>query len=85
MSSSKRRPNKDKVTAEEFDKLFEEGDITPHLDLNTVKVHVPMQRINLDIPKPVLNRIDNEANRIGVTRTAIIKIWLSERLKTVGK
>ncbi len=80
-----RNEDKDKISAEAFDELFEKGDVTPHLDFSTVKVHVPMQRINIDIPKPVLNRIDNEASRIGVTRTAIIKMWLSERLKNTNR
>ena len=44
MSKSKRVHNRGKVTAEEFDELFEKGDVTPHLDFSTVKVHVPMQR-----------------------------------------
>lgn len=29
----------------------------------------------------VLENLDKEANRLGVTRQAIIKVWLSERLE----
>ena len=85
MSSTKKHQdeNKDKISAKRFDEFFEKGDVTPYLDFSTVKVHVPMQRINIDIPKPVLSRIDREASRIGVTRTAMIKMWLADRLKSV--
>jgi len=40
----------------------------------------PVQRINLDIPKQILHQIDNEAHRIGVPRTSVIKLWISEKL-----
>jgi len=39
-----------------------------------------MQRINLDLPKPILHKIDSEAHRIGVPRTSVIKLWISEKL-----
>jgi len=68
------------MTAAEFDRAFERGEGFEALDLESVAVHSPMQRINLDIPKPVLRQIDNEANRIGVPRTSVIKLWISEKL-----
>ncbi len=83
MNRSKDMSSKKKIKAEEFDTLFEKGDVTEFLDVESAKIHIPTQRINIDIPKPVLNRIDNEANRVGVTRTAIIKMWIFERLKSV--
>ena len=51
------------------------------LDPESAIVRSPMQRINIDIPKQVLRQIDNEANRIGVPRTSVIKLWLVEKLR----
>ncbi|MBI3616129.1 MAG: CopG family transcriptional regulator [Candidatus Omnitrophica bacterium] len=69
------------VTAEKFDKAFEEGkDLTPYLDLHSAKAQHPTQRINVDVPKDLLEKVDREAARIGVPRTSLIKIWIAEKL-----
>lgn len=73
-------PEKKKIKASEFDRAFEEGDVAEYLDLKTAKVHLPVQRINVDIPQQVLQKLDREASRIGVPRTSLIKLWISERL-----
>ena len=80
MSTSKRKSPKAKVTAAEFDTAFERGEGFEALDLQSATVHAPMQRINIDIPKHILHQIDNEANRIGVPRTSILKLWIVEKL-----
>ncbi len=73
--------NKNKISATKFDEMFDRGeDVTPFLDLDSVQINRPHRRINLDIPVNVLNQIDFEANRIGVARTALIKIWLAEKV-----
>lgn len=79
MSTSKKEKNK--VTAKQFDEQFEKGSVLHMLDMDSASTHIPSQRINIDIPKPVLNRIDIEANRIGVTRTSLIKMWIAQHLK----
>ena len=74
-----------KISAEMFDKKFDRGeDMVEYLDLTQVKVHKTVVRINIDIPKPVLNKIDKEARSIGVARTALIKLWLAERLEHIS-
>ena len=79
-SSKKHQTKKAKLTAAEFDAAFERGEGFEALDLESVTVHAPMQRINIDIPKQILHQIDNEANRIGVPRTSILKLWIVEKL-----
>ena len=78
MSTSKK---KTAVKAREFDQAFETGDVIDHLDFKSLKMHYPVQRINIDIPKNILEQVDHEAARIGVTRTALIKIWIADNLK----
>lgn len=65
-------------TLEEFDRYFEDHDITDLLDTNT-------KRINIDFPAPVLKRLDLRAHQLGLTRQALVKYWIAERLDLVGK
>ncbi len=73
-----------KITTEDFDRRFDRGeDMASFLDVKKAQVNKQIQRINVDIPMPFLMRIDREAQRIGVARTALIKLWLSERLESI--
>ncbi|MCA1778485.1 MAG: hypothetical protein LC637_03610 [Xanthomonadaceae bacterium] len=72
------------MKAEEFEKKFDEGkeDIVNDLDLSTARrANQEQKRINVDFPSWVVESLDREAARIGVTRQSIIKVWLVERLK----
>ena len=72
------------MKAEEFEKKFDDnsGDIVEDLDLSTARrVNQESKRINVDFPAWVVESLDREAARIGVTRQSIIKVWLVERLK----
>lgn len=73
---------KSKITSKEFDKEFDNGkDMGDFLDIKKAKVNKKIQRINIDFPISFLNKIDKEAQQIGVARTALIKMWLAERLE----
>ena len=41
---------------------------------------IEVQRVNIDVPVPMIQALDKEAGRIGVTRTALIKMWLAQHL-----
>ena len=72
------------MKAKYFDKKFEEGqeDIVDDLDLSSARrVNQEQKRINVDFPAWVVESLDREAARIGVTRQSIIKVWLVERLQ----
>ena len=72
------------MKAHDFDAKFEndDEDILEDLDLSAVKRPMPKQkRVNVDFPAWMLESLDREANRIGVTRQSIIKMWLAERLE----
>ncbi|MCL2403471.1 MAG: CopG family transcriptional regulator [Coriobacteriia bacterium] len=75
-----------KLTAEELDKIFDDGeeDILPYLDLSTTRhPNLESKRVNIDFPVWVVEMLDNEAKRIGVTRQSIIKTWIAERLERI--
>ncbi len=71
------------MKASEFDKKFDDGeeDITPYLDLSSVtRPNMDSRRVNVDFPTWVIEALDAEAKRIGVTRQSIIKMWIADRL-----
>lgn len=72
------------MKAKDFDRKFDEGkeDVIADLDLSRGRrVSQVQKRINVDFPSWVVESLDREAARIGVTRQSIIKVWLVERLK----
>ena len=75
---------KKSITAKEFDEIFDKGeeDITPYLELSEAKrPGLEQKRVNVDFPKWVVEALDREAAKIGVTRQSIIKTWVADRLK----
>ena len=71
------------MKASEFDRKFEEGeeDITKYLDLSrALRPGYEQKRVNVDFPLWMVEALDKEAKRIGVTRQSIIKMWIAERI-----
>ena len=72
------------MKAKSLDKKFDEnkGDIVDELDLSTIKrPNQTQKRVNVDFPTWMIESLDREASRLGVTRQSIIKVWLAERLE----
>lgn len=71
------------ITAEEFDRRFDDGEsIVDYLDLSSLRrPGQEAKRVNVDFPAWVVKGLDTEARRLGVTRQALIKIWIAERLE----
>jgi len=73
------------MKAEELDKIFDDGkeDILAYLDMSTLRrPNLDQKRVNVDLPIWMVSELDKQASLIGVTRQSIIKVWLSERIKT---
>ena len=71
------------MKAEDFDKAFDDGeDVSAFVDWNIARRpgHEP-RRVNVDFPTWVVEGLDREATRLGVTRQALIKVWIAERLE----
>ncbi len=79
-SMNKRK--RQEITAEELDRLFDEGgDISPYLDLASARrVQPKIRRFNVDLPAWAVSALDNAATRRGIARQALVKNWLIERL-----
>ena len=74
------------ITAKEFDEKFDNGeDISEYLDFSKVRrpntLKLETKKVNVDFPQWVIESLDKEAKKIGVTRQSIIKVWITERLK----
>lgn len=74
------------MKAKKFERQFDEGvDITASLDLSKAKrVLQEQKRVNVDFPTWMIEALDREAGKLGVTRQSIIKVWLAERLEVLG-
>lgn len=75
------------MKARKFDADFDGGkSVTTNLDLS--KARRPLQeqkRVNVDFPTWMIESLDREAGRLGVTRQSIIKVWLAERLEQAAQ
>ena len=71
-----------KTKASDLDRAFDEGkDITDRLDLE--KARRPgheTRRVNVDFPDWMIRAMDHESQRLGITRQALIKLWIADRL-----
>ena len=72
------------MKAEDLDKIFDDGevDINDYLDLSKAfRPGEELKRVNVDFPLWMLESLDREANRLGVPRQSLIKVWIGERLE----
>ena len=74
------------MKAKKFEQQFDDdGDVTAPLDLSTAKrVLQEQKRGNVDFPTWMIDSLDCEASKLGVTRQSVIKVWLAERLEATA-
>ena len=75
------------MKAKVFDEKFDRGeDVTRFLDRDRVRrPGLDQKRVNVDFPVWMIESLDREARRMGVTRQSIIKMWLADKLKESSK
>ncbi|MFZ0815598.1 MAG: hypothetical protein WAM78_08765 [Candidatus Sulfotelmatobacter sp.] len=71
------------MKAKTLDRMFDAGeDIVEHLDLSKARrVGNDAKRVNVDFPVWMVKSLDREAQRLGITRQSLIKLWLADRLE----
>ena len=71
------------MNSSDFDRRFDEGDsVIDALDFSAARrPRLDQRRVNVDFPLWMVEQLDLEASRLGVTRQSIIKVWLAERLE----
>ena len=74
------------MKAKNFEQQFDDGeDLTASLDLSKAKrVLQEQRRVNVDFPTWMIDSLDREASKLGVTRQSVIKVWLAERLEATA-
>lgn len=76
------------MKASEFDKIFDEGkeDVLHLFDMTTARrPGLEAKRVNVDFPSWMVAALDVEARRRGVTRQSLIKLWLADKLESIGR
>jgi hypothetical protein len=70
------------MKAKTFDSKFDAGEkIVGHLDLSKARrIGTDARRVNVDFPAWMVDSLDREARRLGVTRQSLIKLWLADKL-----
>jgi hypothetical protein len=70
------------MKAKTFDRKFDSGEkIVDQLDLsNARRIGTDAKRVNVDFPAWMVESLDREARRLGVTRQSLIKLWLADKL-----
>jgi hypothetical protein len=71
------------MTAQEFEQRFDDGeDITPFIDMSSIRrPGVEPRRVNVDLPEWMIEKLDWQSRLIGVSRQALVKLWVSERIQ----
>ena len=66
------------------DELIESGaDLSSYLhNPRMVPAAIEPQKVNVDFPSWVVNALDFEADRMGIPRQSLIKVWIVERLES---
>ncbi len=73
------------MKAREFDGKFEVGkDMTDDLDFSKARrVNQELKRVNIDFPVWVVEKLDKQSKRLGITRQALVKVWIAEKVEEV--
>ena len=71
------------MKAADFDRKFDEGeDIDDQVDWSrAARPNARMKRVNVDFPVWMVEGLDRQARRLGITRQSLIKFWIAERLQ----
>lgn len=48
------------------------------------RVNQQSKRVNIDFPFWVVDGLDKQAKRLGITRQALVKVWIAEKFKTTA-
>jgi hypothetical protein len=70
------------MKANEFEEKFDKGEsVIPYADMAKASRPNTVKRANIDFPAWMINALDDEAKRLGVTRQSLVKIWIADKLE----
>jgi len=70
------------MNPEELERKFDASeDVLEYFDLSTLKrPGLEVKRVNVDFPQWMVDALDQEAQRLGIHRQAVIKTWIAQQL-----
>ncbi len=76
------KKNGDTITAEAFDRKFDEGeDISGYLRWEEARrPGLETARVSVDFPSWMISEVDRRASLSGVTRQSLMEQWLREKI-----
>jgi len=74
------------IKAEEFDKKFDNNeDVSEYIDFSKGRrLNREIQKVNVDMPKWMVNALDKKATQLNISRQAVIKTMLAHEIKVDG-
>lgn len=71
-----------KTTAANLEAKFDAGeDVSDYFDWSkATRPGLKKDRINLDLPQWIVDKLDRHARKAGVARQSLVKVWMVERL-----
>ncbi|WP_055426832.1 type II toxin-antitoxin system BrnA family antitoxin [Bifidobacterium aesculapii] len=72
------------IKAADIDRKFDDGeDVMGYFDMSRAVVEdvSTTRKVNLTVPKWMVERLDSEAEHLAVSRNALVNMWLAERIK----
>ena len=74
------------ISAEEFDRLFDEGsdEIDQYIDWSKARRVNQTESIVVDLPNAVVVELDGKAERAGLTRQAFLQQWITTHVRDVA-
>ncbi len=75
------------MKASDIDKKFDDNqeDILEYFDRAKIKmINEESKRVNIDFPSWMVKSLDKAAKHMGVSRQAVIKMWLAEKLQNLN-
>ena len=77
----KKNKSKKTILAKALDEKFERGeDVSEYFEVDK-----SICRINVDFPKWLLEVLDEESERLGINRQALIKVWIGDRIEQLNQ
>lgn len=86
-SEQRRQLRHQRLSAWQFERAFDAGkDVGGLVDWSKARrPNLAPKRVNVDFPAWMVESLDREARRLGVTRQSLIKLWLADRLEQGSK
>jgi hypothetical protein len=83
MSDDSRKGSGAAISVEEFDRLFDGGevDVLPYCDVENARIVSPETRtVAVDLPVRVFDALEQESGQTGTSVEDLIETWIEERV-----